>query len=120
MAENYLSGVLDDTIGFIQQNAVPVAVGVGVVSAGVIGTAVALSRRSSKKRSKRTSKSKGRSRDRMFISKQKHERRYKRKTKGRKYKSHKKTKSSKRGIKYTKNGQPYKIMANGRARFIKK
>lgn len=24
------------------------------------------------------------------------------------------------GIKYTKNGQPYKIMSNGRARFIKK
>lgn len=25
-----------------------------------------------------------------------------------------------RGIKYTKNGQPYKIMPNGRARFLKK
>jgi hypothetical protein len=24
------------------------------------------------------------------------------------------------GIKYTKNGQPYKIMPNGRARFMKK
>lgn len=28
--------------------------------------------------------------------------------------------SSKRGIKYTKNGQPYKIMPNGRARFLPK
>ena len=119
MADNYLSGVLDDTIGFVQQNAVPVAVGIGVVGAGIVGTAVALSGRSSKKRSKRTFKSKGRSRDRMFVSKQKHERRYKRKTKGRKYKSHKKSKS-KKGIHYTKKGQPYKILANGRARFIKK
>jgi len=28
-------------------------------------------------------------------------------------------KKSRGGIKYTKNGQPYKIMSNGRARFIK-
>jgi len=28
-------------------------------------------------------------------------------------------KKSRGGVKYTKNGQPYKILANGRARFIK-
>lgn len=33
-------------------------------------------------------------------------------------KRHQKHRSS-GGIKYTKNGQPYKILANGRARFIK-
>lgn len=39
-------------------------------------------------------------------------------------KSHRKTrgrgKGSKSGVHYTKNGQPYRIMPNGRARFIKR
>lgn len=35
-------------------------------------------------------------------------------------KSNKLHRKSRGGIKYTKNGQPYKIMPNGRARFIKK
>jgi len=45
-----------------------------------------------------------------------------RKSSNRRMKRHRtrrvKTRSS-GGIKYTKNGQPYKILANGRARFIK-
>jgi hypothetical protein len=57
----------------------------------------------------------------MFRSKQKHEQRYKRKRKFKVYKSKsRRTRASNTGkIKYTKNGQPYKILANGRARFIK-
>jgi len=40
--------------------------------------------------------------------------------KSRKRRHNKRKRSSKGGIKYTKNGQPYKIMPNGRARFLKK
>lgn len=44
---------------------------------------------------------------------------FKRKRKSNKRRVHRKHKRSSGGIKYTKNGQPYKILANGRARFIK-
>jgi hypothetical protein len=62
----------------------------------------------------------------LFKSKQKHERRYKRKRKykiyGKKGYQHPKRKHSKmkKGIHYTKNGQPYKILSSGKARFIKR
>lgn len=40
--------------------------------------------------------------------------------KSRRASRHSRRSRSKGGIKYTKNGQPYRILANGRARFIKK
>lgn len=46
-----------------------------------------------------------------------------RKVKGRRYTPHtagKRRDTSTRRVRYTKTGQPYKIMANGRARFISK
>lgn len=43
----------------------------------------------------------------------------KRKSKHNRRSSPKRARRSTRGIKYTKNGQPYRILANGRARFIK-
>ena len=98
----------------------------GVVGASTLGVVAAT--KSSKKRKKKTSK--GRSRDRKFISKQKHEQAYirRKKRKGKKItRKRYKTKSSKRKTKkkvgkvyYTKRGQPYKILASGKAKFIKK
>ncbi len=110
---------IDDIKRGITENMGTIAIGAGVITAGAVLGAVALSRKKSKKRVKRTSKSRGRSRDRKFISKQKWERRYKRKTRGKRYKT-KHSKRSRKGLHYTKNGQPYKILANGRARFVSK
>jgi len=131
---------LNETIGnagaslneFISDNkGTLIGVGTGLVGGAlIVGTGVAVSRAKSSKKKKTSTKHKrkttGRARDRRFISRQKHERAYQRrrkkagkKTTGKHYKRRKsKSKSSK--IKYTKNGQPYKILPNGRARFIKK
>lgn len=106
---------------FISEHPIGTAVGVGVVGTGVVGGIIALSGKKSKKKSKRGSK-----RDRRFKSKQKHEQRYKRK---RKYKVYgkkgwihpKKSSSKRRGKVYyaRKTGQPYIILASGKAKFIK-
>lgn len=110
-----LNELKNDVVGFVAENPVGVAVGTGaaIVGVGLVGAAVLGS-----SRKKKTSR--GRKRDRKFKSKQKHEQRYKRKRKFKVYKSKKhKMKTKRKGIKYTKNGQPYVILANGRARFIK-
>jgi hypothetical protein len=107
--------------------AVGIAAGVG----GVIGagTSLLVSKKSTKKKRKKSKarssrKRTARSKDWRYISKQKHEQAYQRrrkklgkKTRGKRYKT---KRYSSKGIKYTKNGQPYKILSNGRARFIKK
>jgi len=64
----------------------------------------------------------GSSKDRTYRKKSKKRRKrstrtHKRRSVKHRKKSHRKSKG---GIKYTKNGQPYKIMPNGRARFLKK
>jgi len=118
---------------FVRKNPVTSAATVaGGVLAGV--TAIQIVRKAKSKpakakaKRKKTTKRKGGSRDRKFISKQKHEQAYiRRKRKAGKkitrprYKT-KKSNSKKRvgKIYHTKNGQPYKIMASGKARFIKK
>jgi len=108
-----------------------VTVGGGVL-AGIAVTQIARKKSKSRVKNKKpTSKKrvrKGGARDRKFISKQKHEQAYiKRKKKAGKkitrktYKTSSTKKSkSRKGIHYTKNGQPYKILSNGRARFIKR
>jgi len=94
------------------------------VALGVGGVAIISKVRNSKKRkTSRSRKQSGRARDRKFISKQKHERRYakkhpKRRKTGKYYK--RRSSGSKRGVKYTKNGQPYIILKSGKARFVKK
>jgi antitoxin (DNA-binding transcriptional repressor) of toxin-antitoxin stability system len=107
---------VDDLKNAISSNIGTVAAGVGVaaIGAGLVGAAIIGS-----KRKKKASTKRGRSRDGMFISREKHERRYKRKTKGRRYKTKKSKRTGRRGVKYTKNGQPYIILASGKARFIK-
>jgi glycerol kinase len=117
-----VSNLVQTTIGAIKDNPVTSAVAVGGVALGAAGVAgLVVSSRKKKRVSKnRSSRKRGRrikhtrrgwKQDRKRRSKQKWEVAYQR----RKRKS-----KSKRGIKYTKKGQPYRIMASGRARFIKK
>lgn len=91
---------------------------IGVIGIGVggaaLGTALgyyAASRRNKKKRkSKRKLKNKARrKRNRMYRAKQRQP-----------YTAGKRKDRSHRRIRFTKNNQPYVIMANGRARFISK
>ena len=130
-------GIGEDVKTFVAEKPLTtLAVGVGVVGVTALGVAVATRNKKVAKKKKKTIRkrtTRGRSRDRKFISKQKHEikRRRKRpakiyKKKG-KYTSRIPLRKSKRTTKkrvgkiyMTKNGQPYKIMASGKARFIKK
>ena len=130
-----LENGFDNTISGIGNVGRAVSVGqVAAVTTAVVigagGTALVVSK--VRKRKARTKK--GRSRDRKFGSKQKHEVAYRKRRakKGKKstqkfYKSKssvrkkKVSKHKKRaGLYKTKNGQPYRIMANGKARFVKK
>jgi len=125
-----ISGILDDAkeilktpIGSATAGAV---IGGAVVGGSILGVqAINKATKSSSSRKKKTKK--GASRDRKYISKQKHEVAYQRrrkklgkKTYGKKYKTKSHISKSKKGIHYTKNGQPYKILASGKERFIKK
>ncbi len=101
------------------------AAGVALGAAGgyLAGKKSSSKKRTSKSRNKRKRNSRGRSRDRKFISKQKHEQSYarrhpKRRKTGRVYKHSRNTRNKR--VKYTKNGQPYIILKSGKARFIKK
>lgn len=81
------------------------AVGAGVVGGGIMAIASATSK---KKTKKRTSK------------KRKTSRAKRRTTKKRRTKTKHTKKTSHKRIRHTKNGQPYIILASGKARFIKK
>ncbi len=127
----HISGILDSAKEILKTpigSATAGAVLGGAVVGGTILTAQAINKKSKSSTIRKKKTKKGSSRDRKYISKQKHEVAYQRrrkkiskKTYGKKYKKHSRSKSkSKKGIHYTKNGQPYKILANGRARFIKK
>lgn len=99
----------------------PVAIGAAgvVVGAGLGAGAVALSSRSKSrsniKRKKITHTKRGLKQDRSRRSKQKWEVAYQRRKKMKSKRS-----KSRKGVKYTKNGQPYIILSSGKARFIKK
>lgn len=125
-----ISGIGEDVRAFVSEKPLTTtAIGVGVVGVGV-GVAVLASNRA---KSKRKTTKKGRSRDRKFISKQKHESKRVRKRGAKIYKrkgkwlsrtkrapSNRKTRKKVGKLYYTKKGQPYKIMASGKARFVKK
>lgn len=102
------------------------------ISTAVLGTAalggatlgaVSLLKSSSKKRMSKTKR--GRKRDKIFKSKQKHEKRYVRKRRYKKYGKkgwiYPKKSGKRRGKVYyaRKTGQPYIILASGKAKFIK-
>lgn len=110
-----------------KQSATAAAVGAALGVGGAL-LATGGSKKKSTTSKKKKSKS-GRARDRRFKSKQKHEQRYKRKRKYKVYgkkgwvnpkKKKKKSYSSRKGVHYTKNGQPYILLRSGKARFIKR
>lgn len=119
-----ITGIGEDIIMFISEKPITSAlIGTSVLGATTLGI-VGIRKRRKKKKTTR-----GRSRDRKYISKQKHETAYQKrrkkagkKTYGKKYKTKttKKTKKRVGKVYYTKKGQPYKIMSSGKARFIKK
>jgi hypothetical protein len=120
--ESGIIGMVDDVKEFVGANTGAVIGGTALtgalVGASIVG--IAKSKSSSSRKKRRSHKKimhtkRGLKQDRKRHSKQKWEVAYRK----RKAKHHKKSKS-KRGVHYTKNGQPYKIMANGRARFVKK
>lgn len=126
-----LGGILNTNKGLLS-NPTATAIGGAIAGAAITGaviataTAIKSSTSSSSSKKRKTTK-KGRSRDRKYISNQKHERAYQKrrkklgkKTYGKRYKKKSGSSKFKSGIKYTKNGQPYRILKNGRARFIKK
>jgi hypothetical protein len=121
-----IGGIGEDVTTFVSEHPIATAaIGAGVVGAGV---GVALIATSGKKSKRKTSK-RGRKRDRTFKSKQKHERRYKRKRKYKVYgkkgwinpKRKRKNSGKRRGKVYyaRKTGQPYILLASGKAKFIK-
>ena len=124
MAINSLSDGIKLSANTITAN--PIAAAVGAAGVGAVlglGTAAiigAVKQRKNKRRKTRNSgkrnsrikhTKRGLKQDRARRSKQKWEVAYQRR---------KRKMKSKKGIHYTKNGQPYKIMSNGRARFIKR
>jgi hypothetical protein len=88
----------------ISQHKVATAAGVGLIGAGA-ATAYVISRNKSKKRSKKNKRTTRKSFRRYRKQKQPH-------TAG------KRKDTSHRRIRYTKNNQPYIILASGKARFI--
>jgi len=100
---------LQNGVGVIKSNSTAIIAGTaGLAGGAVLGaTAVALSRRKKTKKVKRKSTRKTRT-----VKSKKRSKRT-RNSRKRRYTSHKR-------IHKTKNGQPYIILANGRARFIKK
>lgn len=126
MGLDSLKDGLKSTLVTIQNNPVATALGAtGVAGVAVLGTAaiIGASKSRKNKRSKsRNSRKRGRrikhtkrgwKQDRARKSKQKWEVAYRRR------KRKKARKSKKRGVHYTKNGQPYIILSSGKARFIK-
>ena len=124
--QDFAFGIGDNVKTFISEKPITTAIiGSSVIGVGTLGAfAVAKTRKKRKAKTKR-----GRARDRKFISKQKSEQAYvrrKRKAgkkitrKSYKTKSTKTTKKRVGKLYYTKKGQPYKIMASGKARFVKK
>jgi len=121
-----LTGALESVSNVIEENKA-VAIGSGVAVAGlvggtIIGTTIAKTKKKRKK--SKTKKSKKRSK-----SKYNHKRKRKhnkhgtrRRRRGRRTPrtAGKGKDTSRRRIRYTKKGQPYVIMASGKARFIKK
>lgn len=105
---------------FVRENPVTsAATAAGTALAGLTVVQISKKRKSTKSKSSGKSKTKA-------SKKRSTKRKPKRKTAKRKskqkqpYTAGKRKDTSRRRIRYTKNNQPYVIMANGRARFIKK
>jgi len=111
-----LNTLQNDVGTFIKENPLAVGIGAGALAlgAGAVVAGVILSNKGTKTGRKIKHTKRGWKQDRKRRSKQKWEVAYqKRKRKGKKSKSRK-------GLHYTKKGQPYRILASGKARFVKK
>ena len=124
--QTFFGGIAEDVKTFVTEKPLATAaLGAAAIGATALGVVAVTKRKKTKTAKKKTRK--GRARDRKFISKQKHEQAYVRRKKraGKKitrkrYKTKSTSKKRVGKIYYTKKGQPYKIMASGKARFIKK
>lgn len=124
---NLLNEAKNDATEFIKNNLAPIGAGVGGVAIGSVlgGIAVAKSRKSSNRR-RRKSKAR-RSRKKRYHSRKGKKLKFGSKAWRKKYSRKRRTPrtagkgkdTSTRRIRYTKKGQPYIILHNGRARFIK-
>ena len=99
---------VNNGLQFANKHKVAIGAGLGLAAVGTVG-AIALAKHKSKKKPK-TSRKKAIVR---YRSSKRRKQRYPRTAGKRKDRSHKR-------IRYTKNNQPYIILANGRARFISK
>ena len=101
---------MSNATNFIKSNLGTIGIGAGgAIVGGILGYAAGSRRaKSPKRRTRRTKNKSTRSRSRIY-------RKQKKPYTARKHKD-----TSTRRIRYTKNNQPYVILANGRARFIKK
>ncbi len=123
--QNGITNAVNEIEGVIGNNpiaAVGGAVAVGALGGAIVGSIVS-SKTSNSKTRKRSRKKithtrRGWKQDRARRSKQKWEVAY-RKRKAKKKKSYSRS-SKRKGKHYTKNGQPYIILASGKARFVKK
>ncbi len=120
--KNGITGTIESIGGVVSNNPSAVIgsalVGgalVGATTAAIISRKKASSKSSRKKHKKITHTKRGLKQDRKRRSKQKWEVAYQKRK--RKKKSHSR---SRKGKHYTKNGQPYIILASGKARFVKK
>ena len=119
-----LDSLKDGVVGFVTANKAATAVGAGVVGAGLVVGAVALSRKKTKRKTRKSGPkrkrikhtSRGWAQDRKRKSKQKWEVAYRKRKK-----KHNSRSSKRRGkVHYArKTGQPYIILASGKAKFIK-
>ena len=124
--QNGISGIVGDITQF-PGTSVATAIGGAVVGGALTGAVVSgvttrktKSRRTKRKSSKKITHTKrGWKQDRKRRSKQKWEVAYQ-KRKKRKHSKRKTKRVSRKGIHFTKNGQPYKILSSGKARFIKR
>lgn len=115
MTEYSLAVIKDEATNFIKDNVGAIAAGAaGLVVGGAVGAIAANAISNKKSGRRRRSKSKS-------VRKRNYSRRSRKA--GRRYTPHtagKRKDTSHKRIRYTKNGQPYVIMGNGRARFISK
>ncbi len=104
--QNGIDGIVESAQGLLR-NPTATAIGGAVLGGALIGTAVAVTRKAKKKRDKATTRKRS--------TKRKSSRGYKyARTAG------KRKDTSRKRIRMTKTGQPYIILASGKARFIKK
>jgi ABC-type transport system involved in cytochrome bd biosynthesis fused ATPase/permease subunit len=115
-----INGISTAVIDFVEAHPVGTAIGAGTAALGTGLVIAAVSRKKSKRKARKISHTRrGLRQDRKRISKQPWEQAYQRRKRKNRRKKMKKSRS-KKGIHYTKNGQPYKLMSNGKARFIKR